>query len=120
MTKTERVHPRRPAAIGIHAVVAYTVAHRTPEISLRLALGATPGRVVGQVMVESLGVIGLGALIGWTLAVVVDLHLMPGGAIDLTVFLGVPAILLLVAALACWIPARRAANVDPMLALKDV
>jgi predicted permease len=106
------------AAIGIYAVVAYSVARRTTEIGVRLALGATGRRVVAQMVGESLHVIGLGALAGWLIAFVVDLDVF-GGSIDLSVFLGVPAILLLVAAFACWLPARWAAGVDPMVALRQ-
>jgi predicted permease len=105
------------AAIGIYAVVAYSVARRTKEIGVRLALGATARRIVAQMVGESLHVIGAGALAGWLIAFVVDLDLF-GASIDLSVFLGVPAILLLVAAFACWLPAWRAARVDPTVALR--
>jgi putative ABC transport system permease protein len=106
------------AAIGIYAVVAYTVSHRTTEIGVRIALGGTPGRVVSQIVAESLRVIAAGAAVGWTIALVIDLHLVRG-PIYLSVFAGVPAVLLLVAALACWLPAHRAAAVDPMVALRQ-
>jgi len=105
------------AAIGIYAVVAYTVSHRTTEIGVRLALGATAGRVMSQIMRESLRVIAVGALVGWTMTVVVALHLIRG-PLYLSVFAGVPALLMLVAAVACWMPARRATSVDPLVALR--
>jgi predicted permease len=107
------------AAIGIYAVVAYTVARRTTEIGLRLALGASAGRVVAQIIGQSLRVIGYGALAGWSIAFVIAIHVARGGSIDLPIFLGVPAILLLVATFACWLPARRATRVDPMVALRQ-
>lgn len=105
------------AAIGIYAVVAYTVSHRTAEIGVRMALGATTGTVVRQIVSESLRVVAIGATSGWLIAVLVGMHVR-GGVINLPVFVGVPAILMLVAAVACWIPARRAAAVDPVVALR--
>ncbi len=105
------------AAIGIYAVVSYAVARRTREIGVRLAFGATSGRVVLQIIRENLGVITWGATIGWVLVLVISFHAMKG-AINLPVFIGVPAILLGVATLACWIPARRASRIDPMTALR--
>jgi predicted permease len=106
------------AAVGIYAVVAYTVAQRTTEIGVRLALGASAQRVVAQIVRESLRVIGYGALMGWLLAALIAVHAR-GGVLDPSVFLGVPAILLVVATFACWLPARRAARVDPIVALRQ-
>jgi predicted permease len=107
------------AAIGIYAVVAYAVSHRTAEIGVRLALGAAAARVVTQIVGESLRVIGVGAVAGWLIVFAVYIHLVPGRPIDLLAFLGVPVILLLVATFACWLPARRATRVDPMVALRQ-
>ena len=106
------------AAIGIYAVVSYAVARRTREIGVRLAFGASSGRVVRQIIRENLGVITWGAAIGWVLAFVISVHAITKGVVNLPVFLGVPAILLSVATLACWIPARRASRIDPMAALR--
>jgi predicted permease len=106
------------AAIGIYAVVSYAVARRTREIGVRLAFGATSGRVVLQIIRENLGGITLGAAIGWILALVISVRAIAKGVINLPVFIGVPVILLGVATLACWIPARRASRVDPMAALR--
>jgi ABC-type antimicrobial peptide transport system permease subunit len=106
------------AAIGIYAVVGYAVARRTTEIGVRLALGAVARRVVGQILGESLRVIGLGALVGWLIVFMVLIHIAPGRPRDLPVLLGVPSVLLLVATVACWLPARRASRVDPMVALR--
>jgi len=108
------------AAIGIYAVVSYAVARRTREIGVRLAFGATSGRVVLQIIRENLGGITWGAAIGWVLALVVSVRViaLTKGAVNLPVFIGVPAILLGVATLACWIPARRASRIDPMAALR--
>ena len=106
------------AAVGIYAVVAYAVSHRTTEIGVRLALGATTGRVMAQIVGETLRVIAAGAVVGWSIAFVVNLHLVRG-PLYLSVFAGVPLVLLLVAAIACWIPARRAASGDVMVALRQ-
>jgi predicted permease len=106
------------AAIGIYAVVSYAVARRTREIGVRLTFGATSGRVVLQIIRENLGVIAWGAAVGWLLAFVISVHAIAKGEVNLPVFIGVPAILLSVATLACWIPARRASRIDPMVALR--
>ncbi len=106
------------AAIGIYGVVAYAVSQRTAEIGVRLALGATATRVIRQIVRESLRVIGTGAFVGWAISLLIAMH-MRGGVISLPVFLGVPAVLMLVATVACWIPARRAAGIDPVVALRS-
>jgi len=105
------------AAIGIYAVVAYTVSQRTKEIGVRLALGATANGLVGSMLVDTLRVVSAGAAVGWAFALLLNLHLVHG-PLYLSVFAGVPALLLFVAAIACWMPARRAATVDPMIALR--
>ena len=106
------------AAIGIYAVVAYAMAQRTVEIGVRLALGGTARRVVAQMTGETLRVICLGALAGWLAALFVYTHLVRGGDPDPRIFAGVPALLLFVSTLACWVPARRAARIDPMMVLR--
>jgi predicted permease len=106
------------AAIGIYAVVAYAVSQRTTEIGVRLALGATARRVVSQIVGESLRIVAVGAMVGWALAVMINLHLVRG-PIYLSVFGGVPLLLMGVAAIACWLPARRASSVDPIVALRQ-
>ena len=105
------------AAIGIYAVVDFTVSRRTTEIGVRLALGATAQRVMRQIVVESLFVVATGAMAGWAIAFLVDLHLLRG-VMYLSIFAGVPVILMTVATIACWVPARRAALVDPLAALR--
>ena len=106
------------AAIGIYAVVSYTVAHRTAEIGVRLALGATGARVVRQIVRESLRVIAIGAVSGLAVAFVVAIHVVRGGTINLLPFIGVGVLLMAVATVACWVPARRASRVDPVVALR--
>jgi ABC-type antimicrobial peptide transport system permease subunit len=82
-----------------------------------MALGATAWRVVRQIVADSLRVVAAGAMIGWAFAFLIDLHLVRG-PIALSVFIGVPALLLVVAAVACWLPARRAAGIDPVEAIR--
>ena len=106
------------AAIGIYAVVSYAVSRRTREIGVRLTFGATSGRVVLQIIRENLGAITWGMAIGWIFAFVISVHGITKGVVSLPVFVGVPAILLGVATLACWIPAWRAHRIDPMVALR--
>jgi predicted permease len=106
------------AAIGIYAVVNYAVSLRTTEIGVRLALGATARRIIGQFVGESLSIVTAGALIGWLVAFMLALDLAPAGSVEPLVFAGVPLILMVVAALACWIPARRATRISPAVALR--
>ena len=106
------------AAAGIYAVVSYSVSQRRNEIGLRLALGASPRRIIAQILEHSLAVIVAGALAGWVVAFVVNRRMAGGGAIDFLVFGGVPLVLLAFAALACWLPARQATRIDPMVVLK--
>lgn len=98
------------AAIGIYAVVAYAVAVRTIEIDIRVALGATPARVVRQFVSEYLPAIGIGSLLGWLVALIASSQVPGGRAADVAVFAGVPAILMGVALIACSLPAWRAAK----------
>jgi predicted permease len=105
------------AAVGIYAVVSYTASLRTTEIGIRAALGATTRRIVATLMMESLAVVAAGGLAGWLLAFVVALDFLQG-PVDAYVFALVPAILLIVGGVACWLPARRAARLDPLVALR--
>jgi predicted lysophospholipase L1 biosynthesis ABC-type transport system permease subunit len=106
------------ASIGIYAVVAYTVSLRTTEIGVRLALGASATRVVVSLVSETLRVIVVGAMAGWLLAFALAVHLGSTTPIELSVFAGVPALMLAVATAACWWPAHRAARIDPSAALR--
>ena len=106
------------AALGIYGVVAHLVTQRTSEIGLRLALGAAGGRVVREIVVETLAVAGAGAAAGLALAGVIAFDVLGGGMRDLPILIGSAGLLLTVAALAGWVPARRAAAVDPVRALR--
>jgi predicted permease len=110
------------AAIGLYAVLAYSVAQRTQEIGVRLTLGATPQSVIALMMWQSLRVVCVSAAIGWAIALGCGWFMrsfflgVPFG--DPAIYGGVPLLLLAVATLACWLPARGAARVDPMTALR--
>jgi putative ABC transport system permease protein len=107
------------AAVGIYAVVSYSVSLRTTEIGVRLALGATGRRIVAQLVAESLRIIGVGAIAGWLVAFVLAVDVLSGGPIDVVVFAAVPALLVTIGAIAAWLPARRATKVDPAIALRQ-
>lgn len=110
------------AALGIYGVMAFSVAQRAHEIALRMALGATRHRVVSLVVREGvvLAAIGLGlGLIGaWFVGRAMQSLLFDVSALDLSAFCSVGAILLAAALLACFLPARRAASVEPMRVLR--
>jgi predicted permease len=111
------------AAIGLYGGLLYTVSRRTREIGLRVALGATPGRVLAVVCRHSLILVGTGMLIGLALAVFATrplaMFLVPGlGSFDPVAFLAVAGVFLGVALLATMTPAMRALRVDPMRALR--
>ncbi len=106
------------AALGIYGVMSFLVAQRTPEIGLRMALGAERSRVVGQVVKEGMAAAGAGVALGLIGAYFVG-RAMQGmwfgvGAIDPIAFSAVALALILAALLACIVPARRAASVDPL------
>jgi putative ABC transport system permease protein len=111
------------AAVGIYGVMAFTVAQREHEIGLRMALGASRGNVVGLVLREgiALALIGLGlGLIGaYFVGQAMQTTLYGIGKLDFTAVGAVAAVLFSAAMLASWIPARRAASVEPMLALRS-
>jgi predicted permease len=110
------------AGIGIYGVVSYAVAQRTREIGVRMALGAKDKDVVGLVLSDGLVVIGLGLAVGLLLAAaatrVIAGFLYGIEAIDPLTFVGVPLVLGIVALAACYVPARRAVKVDPLVALR--
>lgn len=110
------------AGMGIYSVIAYGVAQRTSEFGIRMALGAGAGDIVRLVMAEGLRLSLLGLAIGLAASFAVtrllQSQLFEISATNPVVFGGVAAFLAAVAALACWVPARRATKVDPMVALR--
>ncbi len=110
------------AAVGIYGVMAFSVAQRTHEIGLRMALGAAREQVLALVLKEglALAMVGLGiGLIGASLVGRAMRGMLYGvGSFDVSAFGSVATVLLGAALLACFIPARRAAKVDPMVALR--
>ncbi len=107
------------AASGIYAVVSYTVSQRSKEVAVRLALGATSRRVVTELVVQNVAIAAVGALAGWLLTFVVAFDVIGVETIDAAVFAGVPLLLLIVTAFACWLPARRVTLMDPMAVLRN-
>lgn len=117
------------ATIGIYGVVSYSVAQRTREVGIRMALGAVRGDilslVVGQGMILVVWGLALGLLLGFTLTRVLtssifETELLFGvSATDSLTFAGVTMLLAFVALAACYIPALRATKVDPVVALRQ-
>ncbi|MGH9709486.1 MAG: FtsX-like permease family protein, partial [Candidatus Acidiferrales bacterium] len=110
------------AAIGIYGVLSYTTRQRTHEIGIRMALGAEPGDVFGLVLRQGAKLAFLGLAIGlaasFVLTRALSSQLFGITATDPLTFAGVALLLLVVAMLACYLPARRAMRTDPMIALR--
>ena len=111
------------AAIGIYGVMSFAVAQRTHEIGLRIALGAGPNQVLRLVLQEGMVLAFLGLLVGlagtYFVGRVMKTLLYQVNAIDPAAISAVATVLLLSAFFACYIPARRATQVDPMVALRE-
>lgn len=111
------------AAIGLYGVISYSVSQRTREIGIRVALGARRGdvlrQVIGQGMLFAAIGVAAGVLVSLGMARLIANLLFAVSPTDSATFAGVATLLSLVALLACWLPARRASTVDPMVALRE-
>jgi predicted permease len=110
------------AGIGLYGVLAYSVIQRTKEIGVRIAIGARPRDVQWLTLRQGMGVFGIGLVLGVLVAALVtrsmQAWLYGTSSTDAGTFLAVSCVFSGVAALACWLPARRAAKVDPIMALR--
>jgi predicted permease len=110
------------AAIGIYGVLAFSVTRRTAEIAIRMSLGAMPGEILRLVLRDGLAPAAIGAAVGllasWGLTKLIATLLFGVTALDLVTYVAATLLLLAVAMLACYIPARRATRVSPVVALR--
>ena len=111
------------AMVGLYGTVAYGVNRRAREIGLRIALGAGAGNVLGMVIRQSMRPVLSGALIGVLMCAatsrILSKLLFGVSPHDAVAFTAVPVVLLAIALLAIWLPARRALQVDPVVALRE-
>jgi putative ABC transport system permease protein len=110
------------AMVGVFGVLAYSVAQRTQEIGVRIALGATPGGILKMVLGQGLLTVAIGLIVGLAGSLLLTrtmrsmlFEISPNDPITIV---GIALLLLLIAMLASYIPARRATRVDPMIALR--
>ncbi len=110
------------AVIGVYSLTAFSVAHRTREIGIRIALGAPPGaaarRMVGRTLLLCAGGLLIGATGAAALGRIAAALVRDVSPYDWVTFAGAGALLVVIAALAAWIPARRASRIDPVVALR--
>jgi ABC-type antimicrobial peptide transport system permease subunit len=117
------------SAIGLAGVTAYAVAQRRKEIGIRMALGATKRRVLALVLREGTALVGAGTFLGFlgayalakVLSAVTNIFVesLKIGTNDPRLLLGAPLLLATLAMLACYVPARRAAEIDPLRAVRE-
>lgn len=110
------------SAVGLYGVIAYAVSQRTHELGVRVALGATGSRISRMVIGEAMGLTAIGVILGIVASVgagrLVGTLLFGVGALDPLTVVSVVVVLGAVAAVASWLPARRAARIDPLVAMR--
>ena len=110
------------AAFGLYGLLSYTVAQRRGEIGIRMALGAQRGNILGLLAKQGAGLVAAGAVVGVAASAassgILESFLYGVTSDDLTTFVVAPLVLVAVAFVACWLPARRATRVDPMEVLR--
>jgi putative ABC transport system permease protein len=110
------------ASVGVYGVMAYSVAERTPEIGVRVAMGAQPRDVLRLIMSRGIMITSFGLLIGlplaWGLAQLMASLLYGVSAGDLVTFAGITLLMCAITSVACYVPTRKAMSVDPIIALR--
>jgi putative ABC transport system permease protein len=111
------------AALGLYGVLAYTVRQRSRELGIRIALGASAGQVRGLVFRQAAGVLAIGVAAGlagaWALGPSLQSLVFEIAPSDPRVLLGSAVVLVMVALVAAWLPAQRAARVEPCAAIQE-
>src|SRR6202035_2249100 len=110
------------AVVGVYSVVSYAAAQRTHEIGIRMALGAAPQDILRMVLRQSVVIVGVGLAVGLAAAFagtrVIAAFIVGVRPTDAVTFVAVVGLLTVIALVACWIPARRATRVSPLVALR--
>src|SRR5262249_7845151 len=109
--------------VGTYGVIAYTVTRRIPEIGLRMAPGAAPRGILGMVLANGMSLVAVGLALGLGASLLLSRTLSPilfgvGGSDPMT-YTAITIVLSAVALVACYLPARRAAGIDPTVALRQ-
>ena len=110
------------AIVGVYGVISYAAGQRTHEIGVRMALGAQPGQILKMIFRQGMLIVGVGLGVGifgaLGISKMVGSLLIGVGGADALTYAAVSIVLALVALAACYVPARRAMRVDPMVALR--